>query len=169
MVEMRNLLPDPRPFTESKWTAKGGMLRVARHDNDRLYLQTQQDSSDVFAYTSLSLPAGTYRFGAEISAPQGSYATNALRFIRHNPMQELSNATWAGTAGRYVTPATTLTEQTQVQLRIMCGPKANDAIWYRHLFLMTEADYQHMLTLGVDWFCGDGIDRNEGASPVTLS
>lgn len=166
MTEMRNLLLDPRPFTAVKWTAKGDTLTVARHDNDRLFLQTKQDSSDVYAYTRLTLPVGTYRFGAEISAPQVSFAPNALRFIRLNPVQEMLNATWAGVPGRYVTSPNTLTEQTQVELRVMCGPQANSAVWYRHLFLMAEDDYQHMIgKCGVIWFCGSSYESAGGGLP----
>lgn len=139
-------------------------LAVARHADDRLFLSTREDGTDLFAFTRLTVPAGTYRFGAEISTPQNGYAPNALRFIRLNPIQEMLHATWAGVPGRYVTGPNTFTQETQIELRVMCGPKANDAVWYRHLFLMTDADYQHMLTLGVDWFCGGGYDRNGGAS-----
>ena len=161
MSEMRNFLPNPRPFSMTGWqSCSPAKLAVARHDGDRLFLSTREDGADLFAFTRLTVPAGTWRFGAQISSPQGTYAKNALRFIRLNPMQEMLNATWAGVPGRYVTAANTLTQETQIELRVMCGPKAGDSVWYRHLFLMTEADYQHMLTLGVDWFCGGGIDRN---------
>lgn len=165
MNRMRNLLLDPRPFTASRWTAKSDVLTISRHDNDRLFLQTTRDSVDVYAYTRLTLPAATYRFGAEISAPQVSYANNALRFICLNPVQEMLNATWAGSHGRYVTGPNTLTSQTQVELRVMCGPQANSQIWYRHLFLMTDDDYRHMTDeCDVTWFCGSSYDRNGGGA-----
>lgn len=165
MTEMCNLLNNPRPFDMTGWqSCSPAKLAVVRHDDDRLFLSTVADGNDLFAFTRLTVPAGTYRFGAQISTPQGSYASNALRFIQFNPTKELLNATWDGRPGRYVTRANTLTQETQIELRVMCGPKANDAVWYRHLFLMTEADYQHMLTLGVDWFCGGGYDRNGGGA-----
>lgn len=167
MTEMRNLLPNPRPYNMTGWQSVNEQkLAVARHDDDRLFLSVREDGADLFAFTRLTVPAGTYRFGAQISAPQGTYAKNALRFIQLNPTKELLNATWEGKPGRYVTGANTLTQETQIELRVMCGPKVGDAVWYRHLFLMTEADYQHMLTLGVDWFYGDGYDRNGGGRLV---
>ena len=170
MTEMRNLLHNPRPFDMSGWqSGNAAKLAVARHDDDRLFLSTREDGAYLFAFTRLTVPAGTYRFGAEISTPQNGYAPNALRFIRLNPTAEMFNAIWEGKPGRYVTAANTLTQETQIELRCMCGPKANDAVWYRHLFLMSDADYQHMLDLDVDWFCGDGYDRNGGGVPVTLS
>lgn len=163
MAEMRNLLNNPRPYDMSGWrSCNAAKLAVARHDDDRLFLSTREDGADLFAFTRLTVPAGTWRFGAQISTPQGSYASNALRFIQFNPTKELLNATWEGKPGRYVTAANTLTKDTQIELRVMCGPKANSAIWYRHLFLMTDADYQSMLDLGVDWFCGDFYDHNGG-------
>lgn len=161
MSEMRNFLPNPRPFDMSGWqSVDARKLSVLRRDDDRLLLLTHADGDDLFAFTRLTVPAGTWRFGAQISRPQGTYAENALRFVQLNPVKELLNATWEGKPGRYVTGANTLTQKTQIELRVMCGSKAGDCVWYRHLFLMTEADYQHMLTLGVAWFCGDGIDRN---------
>ena len=170
MSEMRNFLPNPRPFSMTGWqSCSPAKLAVARHDDDRLFLSTRADGIDLFAFTRLTVPAGTWRFGAQISSPQGTYAKNALRFIQLNPTKELLNATWEGKPGRYVTGANTLTQETQIELRVMCGPKVGDSVWYRHLFLMTEADYQHMLTLGVGWFCGGGYDRNGGGVPVTLS
>ena len=159
--DIRNLLPNPRPYNMTGWqSCNATKLAVARHDGDRLFLSALTDGADLFAFTQLTVPAGTYRFGAQISTPQNGYAPNALRFIQLNPVKELLNATWAGKPGRYVTGANTLTQETQIELRCMCGPNANDAVWYRHLFLMTESDYQSMLALGVDWFCGDGYDRN---------
>lgn len=170
MVEMCNLLNNPRPYNMTGWqSCSPAKLAVVRHDDDRLFLSTREDGADLFAFTRLTVPAGTYRFGAQISTPQGTYAKNALRFIRLNPIQEMLNATWAGVPGRYVTAANTLTQETQIELRVMCGPKANDAVWYRHLFLMSDADYQSMLDCNVSWFCGDGYDRNGGGVPVTLS
>ncbi len=163
---MRNLLHNPRPFDMTGWQSCNAMkLAVVRHNDDRLFLSTREDGADLFAFTRLTVPAGTYRFGAQISTPQGSYASNALRFIQLNPTKELLNATWEGKPGRYVTAANTLTQDTQIELRCMCGPKANDSIWYRHLFLMTETDYQSMLDLDVDWFCGGFYDRNGGGRP----
>lgn len=160
---MRNLLNDPRPYSTRGWqSCDATKLAVAHHDDDRLFLSTLADGADFFAFTRLTVPAGTYRFGAQISSPQNGYAPNALRFIRHNPTKELLNATWEGKPGRYVTGANTFTQDTLIELRCMCGPKANDAVWYRHLFLMTDADYQSMLDLDVDWFCGDGYDHNGG-------
>ncbi|RYN13514.1 hypothetical protein PG2006B_1088 [Bifidobacterium animalis subsp. animalis] len=163
-MSLTNYLADPRPYSAAKWTPKSDVLTVSRYDNDRLFLQTTRDSVDVYAYTRLTLPAGTYRFGAEISYPQVSYASNPLRFIRLNPMQEMLNATWTGVHGRYVTGANTLTEQTQVELRVMCGPQAHSQIWYRHLFLMTDDDYQTMRDEAIEWFCGDEYESGGGAS-----
>lgn len=158
-----NLLPDPRPFTAVKWMPTSG-VSVHRYDVDRLFLETDSDGNDRFVYTLITLPAGTYRFGAKVSAPQVSYARNILRFIRHNPTQEMGNATWSGRTGRYVTAANTLATQTLVELRMMIGPKAGSQIWFSHLFLMTDEDYARMLKGDVDWFCGAGYDLLGGGA-----
>ena len=44
----------------------------------------------------------------------------------------------------------------------MVGPNANCAVWVRHLFVMTDEDYQHMINDNIEWFDGDSIVR--GAS-----
>lgn len=88
MSEMRNFLPNPRPFDMSGWqSVDARKLSVLRRDDDRLLLLTHADGDDLFAFTRLTVPAGTWRFGAQISDPQGGYARNALRFIQLNPGQ----------------------------------------------------------------------------------
>lgn len=138
-VEACNLLTDPKPVDTADWafyTGKSILLRML--SDNRLHITNQIGTPDSYVYTQLQLPAGTYRFGAEVSRPQGAYPTNLLRVV---------------------TPANTVPEDSTVEFRVMVGPNANCAIWVRQLFVMTEEDYQQMIARGVTWFDGDGIVR----------
>lgn len=157
MSEMRNLLPDPKPVDASRWGVGGGKnLTIQMLSDNRLHITNNADIPDSYIYTHLSLPAGTYRFGADVSNPQGAYASNLLRVVIM-PRTELTPATWDGQAGRIVTPANVVPEDSTVQFRVMVGPNANCAVWVRQLFVMSEEDYQQMISDGITWFDGDGI------------
>lgn len=157
MRESRNLLPNPKPTDTSAWKFYSQKdLRVQMLSDNRLHITNNANIPDSYIYTQLQLPAGVYRFGAEVSAPQGAYASNLLRVVIM-PRTELTPATWDGTPGRVVTPANTVPEDSTVEFRVMVGPNANCAIWVRQLFVMTEEDYQQMIARGVTWFDGDGI------------
>lgn len=153
----RNLLPDPKPVDTADWAFYTGKdIRLQMLSDNRLHVTNQSGTPDSYVYTHLKLPAGTYRFGAEVSAPQGAYASNLLRVVIM-PRTELTPATWDVTPGRIVTPANTIPEDSTVEFRVMVGPNANCAIWVRQLFIMTEEDYQHMLSSNITWFDGDSI------------
>lgn len=163
-VEACNLLTDPKPVDTADWafqTGKSILLRML--SDNRLHITNQIGTPDSYVYTQLQLPAGTYRFGAEVSNPQGAYPTNLLRVVIP-PRTELTPATWDGTPGRVVTPANTVPEDSTVEFRVMVGPNANCAVWVRQLFVMTEEDYQQMIARGVTWFDGDGIVRGGASS-----
>lgn len=157
MRESRNLLPNPKPTDTSAWKFYSQKdLRVQMLSDNRLHITNNANIPDSYIYTQLQLPAGVYRFGAEVSAPQGAYASNLLRVVIM-PRTELTPATWDGTPGRVVTPANTVPEDSTVEFRVMVGPNANCAIWVRQLFVMTEEDYQQMIANNIAWFDGDGI------------
>lgn len=158
MSEIRNLLPDPKPAATVKWATNKDVSMQMLSDN-RLHITNNADIPDSYIYTHLQLPAGTYRFGAEVSNPQNVYAPNQLRMVKLQPIAELAPARWDGVAGRLVTPANEITTDGPVELRVMVGPNANCAIWVRHLFVMTDEDYQQMIAQGVTWFDGDSIVR----------
>lgn len=152
-----NLLPNPKPTDTSAWKFYSLKdLRVQMLSDNRLHITNNANIPDSYIYTQLQLPAGVYRFGAEVSSPQGAYASNLLRMVIM-PRTELASATWDGTPGRVVTPANTVPEDSTVEFRVMVGPNANCAIWVRQLFVMSEEDYQHMISDGITWFDGDGI------------
>lgn len=154
-----NLLPDPKPVDTADWafyTGKSILLQML--SDNRLHITNQSGTPDSYVYTQLQLPAGTYRFGAEVSSPQGAYPTNLLRVVIM-PRTELTPATWDGTPGRIVTPANTVPEDSTVEFRVMVGPNANCAVWVRQLFVMTEEEYQQMIARDITWFDGDGIVR----------
>lgn len=165
MPEVRNLLHDPKPVATGGWKQGGGKnLTIRMLGGDKLHITNNANIVDSYAYLWLtSVPAGVWRFGAEVSTPQNGYATNILRMFRQRPTSELAPAVWDGTAGRYVTPPNELNADGPVELRVMVGPNANSAIWVRKLFLVTDEDYQHMTDDGIIWFDGDGIVRG-GAS-----
>lgn len=76
-----NLLPVPKPGDTADWAFR----------------------ADKSIPLQLQLPAGTYRFGADVSDQQGVYPQNLLRVVIV-PRTELTPATWGGQAGRIVTP-----------------------------------------------------------------
>ena len=165
MRELRNLIPNPKPTSTAAWKFYSQKdLRVQMLSDNRLHITNQSGTPDSYVYTHLKLPAGVYRFGAEVSAPQGTYASNLLRVVIM-PRTELTAATWDGTPGRIVTPANSIPEDSTVEFRVMVGPNANCAIWVRQLFVMSEEDYQQMIARGVTWFDGDGIVR--GGLPLS--
>ncbi len=158
MTELRNLLPDPKPVNASRWGVGGGKNLTIQISDNRLQITNNADINDSYAYLWLTnMPAGVYRFGAEVSNPQTSFATNMLRMLKMPAGVELAATRWDGVPGRIVTPPGELTEDAHVELRVMVGPKQNSAIWVRQLFVMTEEDYQQMIARGVTWFDGDGI------------
>ena len=167
MRESRNLLTNPKPTSVGKWGQGGGSnLTVRMLDGDRLHITNNIDRNDSYIYLWLTnIPAGTYRFGAEVSNPQNGYAIKMLCMLQQQPTKELAPALWDGVAGRLVTPANEITKDGPVELRIVVGPKQNSAVWVRQLFLMTEEDYQQMIAQGVTWFDGDGIVRGGGLPP----
>lgn len=76
----RNLLPDPKPVDTADWAFYTGKdIRLQMLSDNRLHITNQSGTPDSYVYTHLKLPAGTYRFGAEVSSPQGAYASNLLR------------------------------------------------------------------------------------------
>ena len=162
MSDIRNLLPDPKPSSTAKWsTYTGKDLSLQMLTDNRLHITNNADIADSYIYTQLQLPAGTYRFGAEVSYPRGAYASNLLRVVIM-PRTELSPATWDGQAGRIVTPANVVPEDSKVEFRVMVGPNSGCEIWVRQLFVMTDSDYQQMIDAGVEWFDGDTYQRNSG-------
>lgn len=157
-----NLLPNPKPTDTSAWKFYSQKdLRVQMLSDNRMHITNNANIADSYIYTQLQLPAGTYRFGAEVSAPQGAYASNLLRVVIM-PRTELTPATWDGTPGRIVTPANVVPEDSTVEFRVMVGPNANCAVWVRQLFVMSEEDYQQMISDGITWFDGDGIVAGGG-------
>lgn len=125
--------------------------------DDRLHVTNNADTPDSYIYTQMTLPAGTYRFGAEASNAQNGYEPNLLRMVI-TPRDELAPATWTGNSGYYVTPANTVETESLVEFRVMVGPHRNSAVWVRHLFVMTEADYQLMDIAKFRWFDGSLIE-----------
>ena len=162
-----NLLPNPKPTDTSAWKFYSQKdLRVQMLSDNRLHITNNANIPDSYIYTQLQLPAGTYRFGAEVSAPQGAYAANLLRMVIM-PRTELTPATWDGAPGRIVTPANVVPEDSTVEFRVMVGPNANCAVWVRQLFVMSEEDYQQMISDGITWFDGDGIVAGGVGFPLT--
>lgn len=161
-VGVRNLLPDPKTVATSKWVVPSSRdMRVQMLSGNRLHLTNNANNADSYAYTQMALPAGTYRFGVEVSNPQGAPPANLLRVVIP-PRTELAPATWDGVAGRVVTPPNTLPTDGTLEFRVMVGPNANCAVWVRQLFVMTEEDYQNMLARDIAWFDGDGIVTGGG-------
>ena len=159
MSESRNLLPNPKPTSTAAWKYYASKdISLQMLSDNRLHITNNANIADSYVYTQLRLPAGVYRFGAEVSDPQGAYASNLLRVVIM-PRPELTAATWDGTQGRVVTPANTVPEDSTVEFRIMVGQNANCAVWVRHLFVMTDSDYQQMIDAGITWFDGDSIVR----------
>ena len=159
MSESRNLLPNPKPTSTAAWKFYSQKnLTLQMLSDNRLHITNNANIPDSYIYTQLQLPAGVYRFGAEVSSPQGAYAPNLLRMVIM-PRTELTAATWDGTQGRVVTPANTVPEDSTVEFRVMVGPNANCAVWVRHLFVITDSDYQQMIDAGITWFDGDSIVR----------
>lgn len=157
-----NLLPDPKPVATAKWVVPPSRdVRVQMLSDNRLHLTNNANNADSYVYTQVALPAGTYRFGVEVSDPQGAPPANLLRVVIP-PRTELAPAPWDGTRGRVVTPPNTLPTDGTLEFRVMVGPNANCAVWVRRLFVMTEEDYQQMIDRGVTWFDGDGIVRGGG-------
>ena len=166
MSKIRNLLPNPKPTSVGAWRQGGGSnLTVRMIYGDKMHITNNSGIPDSYIYTQLQLPAGTYRFGAEVSNPQNGYATNQLRMVKPQPIAELAPARWDGVAGRIVTPANEITADGPVELRVMVGPNRDSAIWVRNLFMMREEDYQHMIANNIAWFDGDGIVRGGGLPP----
>ena len=165
MNDIRNLLPDPKPTDTSDWVVPSSRdVRVQMLDGNRLHLTNNADNADSYVYTQVSLPAGQYRFGVEVSAPQGAAPTKLLRVVVP-PRTELTPAIWDGQTGRVVTPPNTLPEDGKLEFRVMVGPNANCAVWVRQLFVMTEEDYQQMIARDITWFDGDSIVR--GGLPLS--
>ena len=163
-VEAHNLLPNPKPTDTSAWKFYSQKdLRVQMLSDNRLHITNNANIPDSYICTQLQLPAGVYRFGAEVSTPQGAYASNLLRVVIM-PRTELTPATWDGQAGRIVTPANSIPEDSTVEFRVMVGPNANCAVWVRQLFVMTEEDYQQMIARDITWFDGDSIVRGGASS-----
>ena len=159
MSESRNLLPNPKPTSTAAWKYYDSKkLTLQMLSDNRLHITNNANIADSYIYTQLQLPAGTYRFGAEVSDPQGAPPANLLRVVIM-PRTELTPATWDGTRGRVVTPANTVPEDSTVEFRIMVGPNTNCAVWVRHLFVITDSDYQQMIDAGITWFDGDSIVR----------
>lgn len=157
-MSMRNLLHDPRPVSTSQWRWYASKnLTVQMMGDDRLIVTNNEDIPDSYIYTQMTLPAGTYRFGAEASYAQNGYDPNLLRVVV-TPRDELAPATWTGNHGHYVTPANTVDTESTVEFRVMVGPRKNSAVWVRHLFVMTEADYQLMDIANFRWFDGSLIE-----------
>lgn len=155
MNDIRNLLPDPKPTDTSDWVVPSSRdVRVQMLDGNRLHLTNNADNADSYVYTQVSLPAGQYRFGVEVSAPQGAAPTKLLRVVVP-PRTELTPAIWDGQTGRVVTPPNTLPEDGELEFRVMVGPTTGCAIWVRRLFVMTDDDWQRMLDAGIAWFDGD--------------
>lgn len=155
MSDIRNLLPDPKPSSTAKWStyaSKDISLRMLT--DHRLHVTNNADIPDSYIYTQLAVPAGTYRFGAEVSDPQGGYASNLLRMVV-TPKTELDSAVWNGKTGRVVTPPNKVDTDSTIEFRVMVGPTAGSKIWVRHLFVMTDSDYQQMIDAGIEWFDGD--------------
>lgn len=159
MNDIRNLLPDPKPTDTSDWVVPSSRdVRVQMLDGNRLHLTNNADNADSYVYTQVSLPAGQYRFGVEVSAPQGAAPTKLLRVVVP-PRTELTPAIWDGQTGRVVTPPNTLPEDGELEFRVMVGPTTGCAIWVRRLFVMTDDDWQRMLDAGIAWFDGDSRRR----------
>ena len=159
MRESRNLLPNPKPTSTAAWKYYDSKnLTLQMLSDNRLHITNNSNIPDSYIYTQLQLPAGVYRFGVEVSYPQNGYAPNLLRVVIM-PRTELTAATWNGTPGRIVTPANTVPEDSTVEFRVMVGPNANCAVWVRHLFVITDSDYQQMIDAGITWFDGDSIVR----------
>ncbi|RSX46129.1 hypothetical protein [Bifidobacterium castoris] len=157
-VEVTNLLPDPKPVEAHAWRPGAGKDISVMSDDGWMRLTNNATGNDRYVYMRIQLAAGAWRFGADLDEPVGTYAVNELRFIRLNPTQEMQRATWDGTPGRLVTPANVLTDASTVELRLMVGPKAGDAVRARRLLVMSDDDYQSMLDSGVAWFDGDSIE-----------
>ena len=159
MPEVRNLLPNPKPTSTAAWKFYSQKdLRVQMLSDNRLHITNNANIADSYIYTQLQLPAGTYRFGAEVSYPQTGYASNLLRMVVV-PQTELDPAEWNGKPGRVVTPANKVDTDSTVEFRVMVGPNAGSELWVRHLFVMTDSDYQQMIDAGLEWFDGDSIIR----------
>lgn len=159
MSDIRNLLPDPKPSSTAKWSTYASKdISLQMLSDNRLHITNNSNIPDSYIYTQVALPAGVYRFGAEVSYPQNGYAPNLLRVVIM-PRTELTAATWDGTPGRIVTPANTVPEDSTVEFRVMVGPNAGSELWVRHLFVMTDSDYQQMIDAGITWFDGDSIVR----------
>lgn len=162
MNDIRNLLPDPKPTDTSDWVVPSSRdVRVQMLDGNRLHLTNNADNADSYVYTQVSLPAGQYRFGVEVSAPQGAAPTKLLRVVVP-PRTELTPAIWDGQTGRVVTPPNTLPEDGELEFRVMVGPTTGCAIWVRRLFVMTDDDWQRMLDAGIAWFDGDSRANSSG-------
>lgn len=161
---IRNLLPNPKPVNVSAWSVGSGKdISISMNDDGWMQVTNNKTVNDSYVYAHIQLPAGSWRYGAELDNPVGDFAGNELRFIRLNPIQEMEKASWDGTPGRIVTPANTLETSTQVELRIMAGANAGDAVRVRRLFVMTEEDYQQMLAKQITWFDGDSIVHMEAS------
>ena len=159
MSESRNLLPNPKPTSTAAWKFYSQKnLTLQMLSDNRLHITNNANIPDSYIYTQVALPAGVYRFGAEVSYPQNGYAPNLLRVVIM-PRTELTAATWNGQAGRIVTPANTVPEDSTDEFRIMVGPNAGSELWVRQLFVMTDSDYQQMIDDGITWFDGDSIVR----------
>ncbi|RSX48947.1 hypothetical protein [Bifidobacterium castoris] len=158
MTELHNLWPNPKPTSTAAWRVGSGKdISVGMSDDGWMRLVNNTTGNDCYVYAQIQLAAGAWRFGAELDEPVGAYAVNELRFIRLSPTQEMQRAEWDGTPGRLVTPANVLSDAATVQLRLMVGPKAGDAVRVRRLFVMSDEDYQHMVDNNIEWFDGDGI------------
>lgn len=168
-IETYNLLPDPKPTATAKWVVPSGRdVRVQMLDANRLHLTNNANNADSYAYTQVQLPAGTYRFGVEVSDPRGAPPANLLRVVIP-PRTELAPAPWDGVAGRVVTPPNVLPEDGTLEFRVMVGPNPNCAVWVRQLFVMSEEDCQQMIARDITWFDGDSIVRGGGGAGLPLS
>lgn len=79
-----NLLPNPKPTDTSAWKfCSQKDLRVQMLSDNRLHITNNANIADSYIYTQLQLPAGTYRFGAEVSAPAGRVCVESAACGHH--------------------------------------------------------------------------------------
>lgn len=165
-----NLLANPKPISVSAWKAGFGRdISISMSDDGWMQMTNNKKRRYSFVYARIQLPAGAWRYGAEIDAPTGSFESSELEFIHLNPVYEMHNALWDGTPGRIVTPANKLKTEAQVELRIMVGANAGDAVRVRRLLVMTDDDYTAMHDAGVEWFDGDTYPRESGGGLSLLA
>lgn len=138
MVEMRNLLHNPRPSGTAAW-----LLHNEYSDQpasmalttDALTLTGVDGSNNAYASCKPTVPAGEYVIACTVSGTSGYTPSTLIRV-------------WD----------TTLEVMVQ-------APNAAASLTYSHLLLTDASNLAHMQELGVTWWCGDGYDRNGGGRP----